>query len=58
MVSHPKFYFFDAGVFTTLRPKGPLDSSQEISGAALEGLVAQHLRAWNAYNNNLFDIYY
>ncbi len=58
MVSHPKFYFFDAGVFTTLRPKGPLDSPQEISGAALEGLVAQHLRAWNAYNNNLFDIYY
>ncbi len=58
MVSHPKFYFFDAGVFTTLRPKGPLDSPQEISGAALEGLVAQHLRAWNAYNNNPFDISY
>jgi predicted AAA+ superfamily ATPase len=58
MVSHPKFYFFDSGVFTTLRPKGPLDSPQEISGAALEGLVAQHLRAWNAYNSNLFDIYY
>ena len=25
LVGHPKFYFFDAGVFLTLRPKGPLD---------------------------------
>ncbi|KPL08523.1 ATPase [bacterium SM23_57] len=57
-VSHPKFYFFDSGVFYTLRPKGPLDYPQEISGAALEGLVAQHLRAWNAYKGNPFQIYY
>jgi predicted AAA+ superfamily ATPase len=57
-VSHPKFYFFDAGVFHTLRPKGPLDHPQEIAGAALEGLVAQHLRAWNAYKGGPFEIYY
>jgi predicted AAA+ superfamily ATPase len=57
-VSHPKFYFFDAGVFYTLRPKGPLDYPQEISGASLEGLVAQHLRAWNAYKNSPFELYY
>jgi len=57
-VSHPKFYFFDAGVFQTLRPKGPLDHPQEISGAALEGLVAQHLRAWNAYKGGPFELYY
>lgn len=57
-VSHPKFYFFDSGVFYTLRPKGPLDYPQEISGAALEGLVAQHLRAWNAYKGNPFEMYY
>lgn len=44
--AHPKFYFFDAGVFNTLRPRGPMDSNEEIWGAALEGLVAQHLRAW------------
>ena len=44
--SHPKFYFFDAGVFRSIRPAGPLDAPQEIDGAALEGLVAQHLRAW------------
>lgn len=46
---HPKFYFFDAGVFRSLRPRGPLDRPQEVDGAALEGLVAQHLQAWLAY---------
>jgi len=49
---HPKLYFFDAGVFRSLRPVGPLDSSEEIGGAALEGLVAQHLRAWNDYGGH------
>ena len=43
---HPTFYYFDAGVFRTLRPSGPLDRIEEIDGAALEGLVAQHLRAF------------
>src|SRR6185295_1363499 len=47
---HPKFFWFDAGVFTTLRPAGPLDRPEEIGGAALEGLVAQHLRAWIDYS--------
>ncbi len=49
VTAHPKLYFFDAGVFRSLRPKGPLDRPEEIDGAALEGLVAQHLRAWLAY---------
>ncbi|MBS0654169.1 MAG: ATP-binding protein [Verrucomicrobia bacterium] len=46
LVSHPKFYYFDAGVFRYLRPQGPLDRASEIDGAALEGLVGQHLHAW------------
>lgn len=46
LISHSKFYFFDAGVYRILRPQGILDSSQEIEGLALEGLVAQHLRNW------------
>lgn len=49
VIRHPKFYFFDAGVFRSIRPSGPLDRAEEIEGAALEGLVAQHLRAWIAY---------
>ena len=48
-IAHPKLYFFDAGIFRSLRPKGPLDRAEEIEGAALEGLVAQHLRAYLAY---------
>jgi len=49
---HPKFFWFDAGVFTALRPAGPLDRPEEIAGAALEGLVAQHLRAWIDYSGS------
>jgi predicted AAA+ superfamily ATPase len=44
--SHAKFYLFDAGVFRSLRPKGPLDAVEVIDGQALESLVFQHLRAW------------
>ena len=49
--AHRKFYLFDAGVFRALRPRGPLDRPSEIDGQALEGLVAQHLRAWAAYSS-------
>lgn len=58
MSSHPKFYFFDAGVFQAFRPKGPLDKPEEIGGAALEGLVAQHLRAWAAYSSAPLTLYF
>ncbi|MBD3317080.1 MAG: DUF4143 domain-containing protein, partial [Chitinivibrionales bacterium] len=46
---HPKFYYFDCGVYRSLRPKGPLDRPEEIAGGSLEGLIAQHLRAWIDY---------
>ena len=49
-VTHEKLYLFDAGVFRSLRPKGPLDRPEEADSQALEGLVAQHLRAWAAYS--------
>jgi predicted AAA+ superfamily ATPase len=55
---HPKFYLFDAGVFQSLRPRGPLDHPQEIMGGALEGLVAQHLRAWAAYSLGKNQLYF
>ena len=58
LVSHPKFYYFDSGVFRSLRPTGPLDSPQEIDGAGLEGLVAQHLRAWIAYSTKACTLSY
>lgn len=46
VIVHPKFYFFDAGVYTSLRPQNPYDRQSEQEGVALEGLVAQHLKAW------------
>jgi len=52
LVGHDKYYFFDTGVFRALRPKGPLDRPSEIDGACLEGLVFQHLTAWNDYSGN------
>lgn len=55
---HSKFYFFDAGVFNALRPSGPLDRPEEKAGAALEGLVAQHLRAWIDYRHPESRLYY
>jgi predicted AAA+ superfamily ATPase len=55
--AHPKLYLFDAGVFRSLRPAGPLDRPAEIDGAALEGLVAQHLRAWIAYSGSDLSLY-
>jgi len=48
---HAKFYYFDAGVFRSLRPAGPLDRPEEGDGQALEGLLLQHLRAWIDYGN-------
>jgi len=57
-VARDKFYLFDAGVFRSLRPTGPLDRPGEIDGQALEGLVAQHLRAWAAYSSDDVSTYF
>ncbi len=56
--AHPKFYLFDAGVYRSLRPRGPLDRAEEIDGCAFEGLVAQHLRAWIAYSGSDCELFY
>lgn len=58
VIQHPKFYVFDTGVFRTLRPSGPLDRPGEIEGPALEGLIAQHLRAWIDYSQSSCKLYY
>ena len=58
LVGHEKFYYFDAGVFQALRRSGPFDKPAEIQGQALEGLVAQNLRAWNSYGDNEHEISY
>lgn len=57
--NHPKFYFFDTGVFLSLRPEGFLDQKEDsVKGQALEGLVFQHLKAWNAYGDERCQIFF
>ena len=58
IVTHPKFYFFDTGIFQTLRPKGPLDSASEIGGPALENLFFQNLISVNDSLSLGYNFYY
>jgi predicted AAA+ superfamily ATPase len=58
MRTAPKFYFFDTGIYQSLRPKGPFDSYSEISGPAVEGLFIQDVRAYNDYQRLGYELYY
>lgn len=58
LVQHPKFYYFDTGVYQQLRPKGPLDLPEEIGGAAFETLFLQNLRAIIDYDQLDLSIHY
>lgn len=58
MIAHSKFYFFDVGVYQTLRPKGPLDSPEEIGGTALETLVFQEIRALNDVLQKGYELFF
>ncbi len=58
VVTSPKFYYFDVGVYRTIRPMGLLDSAAEIDGAALETLFLQEVRAYNDYFELDYSIYY
>lgn len=56
--SHSKFYFFDSGVYCSLRPKSFYDKKEEMEGAALEGLVGQHLKAWVEGQKELCQLHF
>ncbi|MBI4668335.1 MAG: DUF4143 domain-containing protein, partial [Elusimicrobia bacterium] len=58
LVGHPKFYFFDTGVYRTIRPMGPLDRPEEAEGAAYETLFLQELKAINDYHKLEYQLYY
>lgn len=58
MTSHPKFYYFDSGVFRALRPRGPLDTASEIDGPALETVLLANLRAVNDAMELGYSIHY
>ncbi len=56
--THSKFYYFDAGVFRSLRPQGPLDRKEELEGPGLEGLIGQHLQAWIAFQEETHSLHF
>jgi predicted AAA+ superfamily ATPase len=58
LAAHPKFYFFDTGIFRANRPAGPLDTTNELDGAAIEGLIAQHLHVWCGYSKGKHNLHY
>ncbi len=58
LVTAPKFYYFDVGVYRNIRPYGPLDSAAEIDGAALETLFLQQARAYTDYFDLGYQFYY
>ena len=58
LVAHPKFYYFDTGVYQQLRPRGELDSPEEISGSACETLFLQHCRALIDYYRLPLSLYF
>ncbi|MGA1825769.1 MAG: ATP-binding protein [bacterium] len=58
LINNRKFYFFDCGVFQSLRPRGPLDDTSSITGIALETLIMQHLRAWIDYSGANVKLYF
>jgi len=58
MLSHPKFYYFDVGVYRHLRPMGPFDKPEEAEGPALESLALQEIQAINSYLDLEYEIYF
>lgn len=58
LIAHPKFLFFDSGVFNSIRPKGPLDHPELAPGASVETLFYQQARALNDYHNLEYSIFY
>lgn len=58
MTAHDRLFFFDAGVYRALRPRGPLDSADEIDGVTAETLVLQELRAANDADELGYELSY
>ena len=58
LVSQNKFYFFDIGVYSTIKPKGFLDKAENEEGVLCESLVMQEIVATNSYLDSKYEISY
>lgn len=58
LVTKPKFYFIDSGLYRAVRPQGYLDMEHELGGLALETIFLAELRALNEYQHQEYQLYY
>ncbi|MBU1104450.1 ATP-binding protein [Candidatus Parcubacteria bacterium] len=58
LVSQSKFYYFDVGVYSTIKPKGFLDRRENGEGILYESLVLQEIVATNSYLGSKYEISY
>lgn len=58
LMTKRKFYFFDTGLYQTLRPRGPLDKDSEVNGPAFETLCLQELMALNQYLDRGYEFFH
>ena len=58
LIAHDKFYYFNTGIYSSLRTTKVLDHINAINGPGFEGLVLQYLRAWNDYQGSPNRLYY
>lgn len=58
LISHPKFYYFDPGVYHAIRPMGPYDTPKELGGISLETLIHQQINAVNDLLELGYKMYY
>jgi len=58
LMTKRKFFFFDVGLFRTLRPRGPLDNDSEMNGPSFETLCLQELMALNHYLDFGYEFYH
>lgn len=58
LITKSKFFYFDNGVFRSIRPRGPLDTDADLGGQSLETLVMQNVRAINDYYELEYELFY
>lgn len=57
-ISHPKFYLFDSGVARALSNRLPYPPTQEELGPLLETFILHELKAFLAYQNLYYPLYF
>lgn len=57
-ITHPKFYFFDAGVARALSGRLPYPATQEELGFLMETSLLSEIRAYLSYHSLYYELYF